>query len=102
MAAVLRRLRGLVPMARSAQIRSPDECSTKGRSASSREALGYEIWWANTELYVGKILHVQAGAKLSLQFHERKDDQLPLAWSPRPDEGIHRGCDEYARSHAGR
>jgi mannose-6-phosphate isomerase-like protein (cupin superfamily) len=35
---------------------------------------GYEIWWAHTELYAGKILHVQAGAKLSLQFHERKDE----------------------------
>jgi mannose-6-phosphate isomerase len=35
---------------------------------------GYEIWWAHTELYAGKILHVQAGAKLSLQYHERKDE----------------------------
>lgn len=35
---------------------------------------GYEIWWACTEHYAGKILHVQAGAKLSLQYHERKDE----------------------------
>jgi mannose-6-phosphate isomerase len=35
---------------------------------------GYEIWWAHTELYAGKILHVKAGAKLSLQYHERKDE----------------------------
>lgn len=35
---------------------------------------GYEIWWAHTELYAGKILHVQAGAQLSLQYHERKDE----------------------------
>jgi mannose-6-phosphate isomerase len=35
---------------------------------------GYEIWWAHTELYAGKILHVEAGAALSLQYHERKDE----------------------------
>jgi mannose-6-phosphate isomerase len=35
---------------------------------------GYEIWWAHTERYAGKILHVKAGAKLSLQYHERKDE----------------------------
>lgn len=26
---------------------------------------GYEIWWAHTEHYAGKILHVDAGQKLS-------------------------------------
>ena len=35
---------------------------------------GYEIWWAHTERYAGKILHVNAGASLSLQYHERKDE----------------------------
>jgi mannose-6-phosphate isomerase len=35
---------------------------------------GYEIWWACTEHYAGKILHVTAGAALSLQYHERKDE----------------------------
>jgi mannose-6-phosphate isomerase len=35
---------------------------------------GYEIWWALTEHYAGKILHVDAGAKLSLQYHEHKDE----------------------------
>jgi hypothetical protein len=28
---------------------------------------GYEIWWAYTEQYAGKILHVNAGHRLSLQ-----------------------------------
>ena len=35
---------------------------------------GYEIWWAWTDAYVGKILHVDAGHKLSLQYHEQKDE----------------------------
>ena len=35
---------------------------------------GHEIWWAWTDEYVGKILHVSAGHRLSVQFHERKDE----------------------------
>ena len=35
---------------------------------------GYEIWWAWTDDYVGKIIHVEAGARLSVQYHERKDE----------------------------
>lgn len=35
---------------------------------------GYEVWWAWTDEYVGKILHVEAGHKLSLQYHEKKDE----------------------------
>jgi mannose-6-phosphate isomerase-like protein (cupin superfamily) len=35
---------------------------------------GWELVWAETEDYVGKILHVLAGHSLSLQYHERKDE----------------------------
>src|SRR4051794_9154504 len=35
---------------------------------------GYEIWWAWTDTYVGKILHVAAGHRLSVQYHEHKDE----------------------------
>ena len=35
---------------------------------------GYEIWWAHTEHYAGKILHVNAGHRLSLQYHLEKDE----------------------------
>ena len=37
---------------------------------------GYEIRWAVTERYLGKILHVRKGEALSLQYHERKDEWL--------------------------
>ena len=37
---------------------------------------GYEIWWALTERYVGKILHVRQGESLSLQYHRIKDETI--------------------------
>jgi mannose-6-phosphate isomerase len=39
---------------------------------------GYELIWAETDAYVGKILHVKAGEALSLQYHEVKDETLFL------------------------
>ena len=39
---------------------------------------GHEIIWAHTDRYVGKILHVKAGEKLSIQYHERKDETVYL------------------------
>lgn len=39
---------------------------------------GYELIWARSELYVGKILHIHAGEAFSLQFHEEKDETLHL------------------------
>jgi mannose-6-phosphate isomerase-like protein (cupin superfamily) len=41
---------------------------------------GYELWWAQTDRYVGKLLHVKAGTQLSLQYHVRKDETIHL-WS---------------------
>jgi mannose-6-phosphate isomerase len=35
---------------------------------------GYELRWAITERYAGKILHIKKGEALSLQFHEKKDE----------------------------
>jgi len=37
---------------------------------------GYELIWARTDRYVGKILHIAAGEALSLQYHRRKDETL--------------------------
>lgn len=37
---------------------------------------GYEIHWAHTERYVGKILHINAGHALSLQYHVKKDETV--------------------------
>jgi mannose-6-phosphate isomerase len=37
---------------------------------------GYELIFARTERYVGKILHVNRGESLSLQYHEIKEETL--------------------------
>ena len=39
---------------------------------------GHETIWAQTDKYVGKILHIQAGQALSVQYHERKDETVYL------------------------
>ena len=39
---------------------------------------GHEIIWAHTERYVGKILHINAGESLSVQFHNVKDETIYL------------------------
>ena len=40
---------------------------------------GYELLWARTDKYVGKIIHVNAGHALSLQFHRVKTETVYLA-----------------------
>lgn len=37
---------------------------------------GHELWWAVTDRYVGKILHIKAGEALSLQYHRQKDETV--------------------------
>jgi mannose-6-phosphate isomerase-like protein (cupin superfamily) len=37
---------------------------------------GYEIRWAITPRYLGKVLHINRGEALSLQDHEQKDETL--------------------------
>ena len=37
---------------------------------------GHEIRWAITEKYLGKILHINSGQQLSLQYHEVKDESI--------------------------
>lgn len=37
---------------------------------------GYELIWAHTERYVGKVLVIETGKRLSLQRHEIKDESI--------------------------
>jgi mannose-6-phosphate isomerase len=39
---------------------------------------GYEVHWAKTDRYVGKLIHVNAGHALSLQYHNQKDETIYL------------------------
>lgn len=53
----------------------PDSAEIKPADASRVDKpWGYEIRWAVTDRYLGKILHVNKGEALSLQYHERKDE----------------------------
>jgi mannose-6-phosphate isomerase len=35
---------------------------------------GYERIWAETDRYAGKLIAIEAGQRLSLQYHERKEE----------------------------
>lgn len=37
---------------------------------------GYELIWAKTPAYVGKVLHIRKGQKLSLQYHQIKEETI--------------------------
>jgi quercetin dioxygenase-like cupin family protein len=41
-----------------------------------RKPWGYEDRWAITDRYLGKILHIDAGQALSLQYHNAKDETI--------------------------
>jgi|TARA_B100000809_G_scaffold125555_1_gene123808 mannose-6-phosphate isomerase-like protein (cupin superfamily) len=67
---------------------------------------GYELIWAETDQYIGKILHVQAGEALSLQYHETKDETIYLLSGtmlfqagPSPDELVDYHMEAGQRFH---
>lgn len=37
---------------------------------------GHELIWAHADRYVGKKIVIEAGQRLSLQYHERKDESI--------------------------
>ena len=37
---------------------------------------GYELLWTHTDSYAGKIIHINAGHRLSLQYHEQKQESV--------------------------
>jgi mannose-6-phosphate isomerase len=39
---------------------------------------GHELIWAQTERYVGKVLHINEGESLSYQYHRVKDETVRL------------------------
>ena len=59
-------------------VSSPQETNMSVVTTARRvdKPWGHEIIWAQTEKYVGKILFVKAGERLSLQYHEVKDETI--------------------------
>jgi len=41
---------------------------------------GHELIWAVTDRYVGKVLHIKKGERLSLQYHNKKDETV-MVWT---------------------
>ena len=37
---------------------------------------GYEVIWAETDDYVGKIMEINPGHRMSLQYHEKKEETV--------------------------
>lgn len=37
---------------------------------------GYELLWSETSHYAGKIIHIYAGKRLSLQYHHKKHESV--------------------------
>jgi quercetin dioxygenase-like cupin family protein len=40
---------------------------------------GYELHWAKTDRYVGKLIHINKGHALSLQYHNLKDETIHVS-----------------------
>lgn len=64
---------------------APAVRTSRAKSASGRVKVatvskpwGHETIWAVTDRYVGKILHINAGHELSVQYHEVKDETVYL------------------------
>ena len=54
---------------------------------------GHELWFAHTDQYAGKLIHLAAGHRVSLQYHHAKDEtsyllsgRLLLVEGPTPDQ----------------
>lgn len=53
-------------------------CHMKQMPHRVEKPWGHESIWAQTSEYVGKVLHINAGESLSLQYHEVKDETIFL------------------------
>ena len=53
---------------------------------------GYEVLWAQTKDYVAKLMQIRAGHRMSLQYHEKKEETLYvmsgilIVWQSEDDE----------------
>ena len=47
-----------------------------GEARRVEKPWGYELIWAHTDRYAGKILVIETGKRLSLQYHRRKEESI--------------------------
>jgi mannose-6-phosphate isomerase len=56
---------------------SADESAVQTAGAGLVEKpWGHELRWAITDRYLGKVIHINAGHQLSLQYHNQKDESI--------------------------
>ena len=67
---------------------------------------GHELIWAHTDRYVGKVLVIETGKRLSLQRHEIKDESIFVLLQLEDDAGevraVELGPGEFRRVATGR
>jgi mannose-6-phosphate isomerase len=56
---------------------SSDPISAAG-SGRVDKPWGYELRWAVTERYAGKLIHIDRGHQLSLQYHVQKEESIHI------------------------
>jgi mannose-6-phosphate isomerase len=68
------------PGKRAATVRKPVAQPGSGRVQVVKvpKPWGHETIWARSDRYVGKILHINAGEELSVQYHDKKDETVHL------------------------
>jgi mannose-6-phosphate isomerase-like protein (cupin superfamily) len=68
------------PAKRPATVRKPIAQPGSGRVKVVKvpKPWGHETIWALSDRYVGKILHINAGQELSVQYHNKKDETVHL------------------------
>ncbi len=54
--------------------RDADDSGTVARRVE--KPWGHELIWAHTNRYVGKLIFVEGGKRLSLQYHREKDESI--------------------------
>ena len=48
----------------------------KGLVQQIEKPWGHEVLWANNNKYLGKIIHINRSKRLSMQYHEKKDETI--------------------------
>ena len=54
----------------------PPRSTLRSMATRTDKPWGYELLWSKTDHYAAKIIHIDAGKRLSLQYHEQKHESL--------------------------
>ena len=54
----------------------PRQALTGAPARFIQKPWGHELIWAETDRYAGKVIAIETGRRLSLQYHERKEESV--------------------------